>query len=298
MIMKSFHINKICVVGAGIMGRQISMLAAARGYKVSCADIDHDQLKNAQDFAVKYLSARVARGKLNEEEARQVRKNLKFTNNLKEAASDADFIIEAATEKLDLKRNIFKELDQIAPSHAVLATNSSYLVSSLVADVTDRPEKVCNMHFFNPALVMKCVEVVKGPHTSEETVEVAVELARCLDKEPVRLQKEIYGFLVNRIFTAIKKEAYYLLDTGVASAQDIDSAVVNALGHPMGPFRLQDLTGIDLSYHISMERYQATGDPSEKPSPTVVEKYVKGEWGEKTGKGFYDYSVKEKDYES
>ena len=296
--MKTFQINKICVVGAGIMGRQISMLAAVNKYMVSCMDVDLNQLKDAHDFAVNYLSAWVDRGKLTGEEARQVCKNLKFTNNLKEAAADADFIIEAATEKLDLKRSIFKELDQIAPSHAVLATNSSYLVSSLVADVTGRPEKICNMHFFNPALAMKCVEVVKGPHTAEQTIEIALELARCLDKEPVRLQKEIYGFLVNRIFTAIKKEAYYLLDTGVASAQDIDSAVVNALGHPMGPFRLQDLTGIDLSYHVSMERYRATGDPSEKPSPTVVEKYFKGEWGEKTGKGFYDYSVKEKDNEN
>lgn len=145
------------------------------------------------------------------------------------------------------------------------------------------------MHFFNPALVMKCVEVVNGPHTSEETAEITMELSRKLNKVPVKLNKEIYGFLVNRILAAINKEALFLFDVGVASAEDIDSAVVNALGHPMGPFRLMDLTGIDLNYYISMERYQETFDPAEKPSPTVAVKYAKGEWGEKVGKGFYQY---------
>lgn len=288
--MKVDDIKKICVVGAGNMGHQISLLAAINGYKVSCVDVNEEQLKKAQEFAAGYLPGRVAKGKLTEEQARQAKENLQFTTDLKKAAADADFVIEAATEKLDLKRNIFKELDEIAPPHAILATNSSFFVSSMIADVTGRPGKVCNMHFFNPALVMKCVEVVKGPHTSEETAAVTMELSRRLKKEPVKLVKEIYGFLVNRILSAINNEALYLLDTGVASAQDIDSAVVNALGHPLGPFRLQDLTGIDLSYHIMMERYQITGDPADKPSPTIVEKYVKGEWGRKTGKGFYDYS--------
>ena len=148
------------------------------------------------------------------------------------------------------------------------------------------------MHFFNPALVMKCVEVVKGPHTAEETAGAAMELALKMGKKPVLLQKEIYGFLVNRILRRIMDEALFLLDTGVASAADIDSAVVNALGHPMGPFTLMDLTGIDLSYHIAMERYRETGDPAERPSPSVVEKYVRGEWGRKKGRGFYDYESK------
>ncbi len=288
--MKADDIKKICVVGAGNMGHQISMLAAIKGYKVSCVDVSEEQINKAREFVVKYLLDRVAKKRLTEKQARQARDNLKFVNDMKDAAGYADFVIEAATEKLELKRSIFKKLDETAPSHAVLATNSSYLASSLLADVTNRPGKICNMHFFNPALVMKCVEVVKGPHTTEETAELTMELARRLDKVPVKLQKEIYGFLVNRIFSAIKDEALYLLDTGVASVQDIDSAVVNALGHPLGPFRLQDLTGIDLTYHISMERYQKTGNPEEKPSPTIVEKYIKGEWGKKTGKGFYDYS--------
>lgn len=282
-------LKKIAVIGAGNMGHQISMLAAICGYEVSCVDVNEEQLDKARDFAKSYLPGRVAKGKMTEEQADAAGSRLSFTTDMKAATADADFVIEAATEKLELKKQIFEELDRLAPVHAVLATNSSFIVSSMVAGVTNRPDKVCNMHFFNPALVMKCVEVVQGPHTSDDTTDLTMDLARRLNKEPVKLKKEIYGFLVNRILSAINNEALYLLDTGVASAEDIDKAVVNALGHPLGPFRLQDLTGIDLSYHIMMERYNETGDPAEKPSPTIVEKYVKGEWGQKTGKGFYDY---------
>ena len=287
--MKAVDIKKICVVGAGNMGHQISMLAAVHGYLVGCADSNPGQLKKTEDFVNKYLPGRVAKGKLTEKQAEVIRNNLHFTTSLVEAARDADFVIEAATEKLDLKKAIFQKLDQITPPHAVLTTNSSFLVSSLLVDATSRPEKICNMHFFNPALAMKCVEVVRGPHTSEETATITMELARNLGKEPVLLKKEIYGFLVNRILAAICDEALMLSETGVATPEDIDSAMTNALGHPLGPFRLMDLTGIDLSYHITMERYQATGRPEDKPSPTIVEKYIRGEWGQKTGKGFYDY---------
>jgi 3-hydroxybutyryl-CoA dehydrogenase len=250
------------------------------------------QLENAEAFAKSYLPQRVVKGKLSEEAARAAADNLHLNHNLEDAAQAADFVIEAVTEKLDLKKEIFCKLDQLCPRHAILATNSSFFVSSLVAEVTTRPGQVCNMHFFNPALVMKCVEVVKGPHTADETVEVTMGLARKMGKEPVLLHKEIYGFLVNRILARLSEEALFLLDTGVASAEDIDSAVVNALGHPMGPFRLMDLTGVDLSYHIAMERYRVSGESKDKPSPTVVEKYVRGEWGQKSGRGFYSYSDK------
>lgn len=290
--MKIDDIKKICVVGAGNMGHQLSLQAALCGYKVICADVSETQLKKAKDFAETWVPSRIAKGKLQEDRGKTAIANLSFTNDLKAAASDADFVIEAATEILALKREIFKQLDEYCPAHTILTTNSSFLVSSLVADATKRPEKVCNMHFFNPVLVMKCVEVVKGPHTSEETAQIAMELSRRLEKAPVLLHKEIEGFLVNRIMAAINKEAFSLLDMQVASFEDIDSAVVNALGHPMGPFRLVDLTGIDLGYHIAMDRYRATGKPEDMPSPTVVEKYVKGEWGQKTDKGFYDYSNK------
>lgn len=289
--MQADDIRKVCVVGAGNMGHQISMLAAVSGYAVGCADTDLLQLEKAEKFAATYLPGRVAKGKMTEEQAAAIREKLSFTDSLEEASRDADFAIEAVTEKLDLKVSIFKKLDQFMPPHAIITTNSSFFVSSLLAGETGRPEKVCNMHFFNPALAMKCVEIVKGPHTADETAQVTMDFSRRLGKKPVLLNKEIYGFLVNRILAAIHNEALYLLEMGVASAEDIDSAVVNALGHPLGPFRLMDLTGIDLTYHITMERYQASGQAEDKPSPTIVEKYVKGEWGQKSGKGFYSYET-------
>ncbi len=285
-------VKKICVVGAGNMGHQISLVGALAGYKVTCTDAAPQVLAKAEQFADTYLPGRVAKGKLTEDAARQARANISFVPALSDAAAEVDFVIEAIVEKLDVKRKLFAELDEIAPKHAILATNSSYIVSSKIADATKRPDKVCNMHFFNPPLVMKLVEVVKGPSVSDETAEVTMELARSMGKTPVLLQKEIYGFLANRFIQAIRQEALYLHDMGIASFEDIDTAVVNGLGHPMGPFRLVDLTGIDLAYTVLIERYRELGDPASKPSPTLVEKYAKGEFGRKTGKGFYDYTEK------
>lgn len=287
--MKIDEIKKICVIGTGNMGHQLSVLCALSGYQTTCTGRREEGLEEVRRFMQKYLSERVAKSKLTLEQADRAQENLNFTTSLEEAAKNADFVIEAAVEILDVKRELFKKLDEICPPHTILATNSSYIVSARIADATARPGQVCNMHFFNPALVMKCVEVVKGPHTEEETVTTAMELARRLKKEPVLLHKEVYGFVVNRIFKALIQEALFLLDTGVASVEDIDSAVVNALGHPMGPFRLLDLTGIDLGYHARMERYRETMDTAEKPSPTIVAKYARGEWGRKSGKGFYEY---------
>ncbi|WP_347489720.1 3-hydroxyacyl-CoA dehydrogenase family protein [Desulfoscipio sp. XC116] len=285
-------INNICVVGAGNMGHQIALCCAVAGYQVKCTDISEEILKKAENFADTYLPQRVAKGKMSEEVAKQARSNISFTSDIKEAASNADVVIEAILEKLDLKLKLFAQLDEICPPHTILATNSSFIVSSKIAPVTKRPEKVCNMHFFNPAMVMKLVEVVNGPHTSEETAQKIFDLAKDIGKIPVMLNKEIYGFLVNRILAALNHEALHIYDMGVASYEDIDTAVMYALGHPMGPFRLMDLTGVDLTYYIGMERYQETGDPAYKPSPIVVEKYIKKEWGQKTGKGFYDYTKK------
>lgn len=287
--MKVDEINKICVIGAGNMGHQISICAAMVGLQVTCNDISQDMLAKAEHFAQTYLSERVTKGKLTQEQANLTLSKLSFVSDLEQAASSADFIIEAAIENLDIKRKLFSALDCLAPAHAILATNSSYIVSSKVASATKRPEKVCNMHFFNPALVMKLVEVVQGPHTSEETMQVTMDLCQKFGKIGVRLKKEIYGFLVNRMLTALKNEALFLADIGVASPEEIDTAVVNALGHPMGPFRLMDLTGIDLAYNIAMEKYKENLDPKDKPSPLLVEKFVKQEFGKKTKKGWYSY---------
>lgn len=283
------QIGNICVVGAGNMGHQIALSAAISGFKVTCMDLNEEILDKAKNFVDSYLPERVSKGRLTQEEANSVHARISFTNDLGEAAKDADLVIEAVIEKLDIKRKVFAQLDEICPPNTILATNSSYIVSSRIADVTKRPEKVCNMHFFVPALVMKLVEVVKGPHTSQETADTVMEIAKKMGKTPVLLHKEIYGFLVNRIVAANKNEAMYLYDMGIASYEDIDTAVVNALGHPMGPFKLMDLTGIDLSYYIALERYQDTGDAKYKPSPIIVEKFHKKEWGRKTGKGFYEY---------
>ena len=288
--MKIEDIKNICVVGAGNMGHQIALKAALSGYKVTCTDVSEEVLRKAEQFANNYLAERVEKGKLNKEKAEMAREKISFSSSLIDAAEDADYVIEAVIEKIDIKRKIFSQLDEICKPDTILATNSSSIVSSKLADATSRPDKVVNMHFFNPALAMKLVEVVKGPHVSDETAEITMELSRRLEKKPVLLKKEIYGFLVNRILEAINKEALFLLDQGIANAEDIDTAVVNALGHPMGPFTLMAFSGIDLLYHIFMEHYHESQNPADKPSPSIVEKYALGEFGRKTGKGFYDYS--------
>jgi 3-hydroxybutyryl-CoA dehydrogenase len=285
-------VKKIAVIGAGNMGHQIAMSCAIYGYQVACTDVKEQILKKAEAFVDKYLPGRVSKGKMTQEEADKARANIRFTSSMEDAVKDADYVIEAVLEILDLKRKIFADLDRMAPPHAILATNSSFIVSSRIADATKRPEKVVNLHFFNPALVMKLVEVVQGPHTSAETVDISMDLCKKLEKVPVHLKKEVDGFLLNRIFRAISREAMWILEMGVATVEDIDKACVYGAGHPMGPFRLNDLTGIDLSYIMGMESFRQTGDPANLPSPSLVEKYVKGEYGEKTGKGWYDYTKK------
>lgn len=271
------------------MGHQIAMCAALSGFQVRCTDTNPEILSKAISFADNYLKERVLKEKLSEEAANHARENLAFTSKIEEAVAKADLVIEAIIEELDIKRKLFADLDKICPINTILATNSSYIVSSKIADSTNRPDKVCNMHFFNPALVMKLVEVVKGAHVSDETVEAVMNVAKKMGKTPVLLHKEIYGFLVNRLLQATRQEALKLLDMGVASFEDIDTAAKNGLGYPMGPFSLLDLTGIDLAYHVGIEKYKESGDPADRPSPTVVEKFTKGEWGKKVGKGFYEY---------
>jgi 3-hydroxybutyryl-CoA dehydrogenase len=283
-------IKNIAVIGAGNMGHQIAMLCAIHGYQTVCTDIDPKTLKKAENFADSYLAGRVEKERLTEEQAKAARDRISFTPSMKESVKDADYVIEAVLEILDLKRQIFTDLDKMAPPHTILATNSSAIISSKIADATKRPEKVLNVHFFNPALVMKLVEVVQGPHVSDETRKITMALCEKLEKVPVHLKKEVNGFLLNRIFDAITREALWLLEMGVASMEDIDRAQVYGAGHPMGTFRLMDLTGIDLTYIMGMEAFRETGDTRHLPSPSVVEKYVKGEYGQKTGKGWYDYT--------
>jgi 3-hydroxybutyryl-CoA dehydrogenase len=290
--MKLEDIKNIAVIGAGNMGHQIATLCAIHGYKVVCTDVKDEILKKAEAFVDSYLPGRVQKGKMTADQAKEIRSRISFTPSMQEAVKDADYVIEAVLEILDLKRKIFADLDKFAPAHAILATNSSAIVSSRIADATKRPGKVINLHFFNPALVMKLVEVVQGPHCSDETAEISMDLCKKIDKVGVRLKKEVDGFLLNRIFGAISREAQWILEMGIATVEDIDNACVYGAGHPMGPFRLNDLTGLDLSYIMGMENFRRTGDRSQLPIPSLVEHYKKGEYGQKTGKGWYDYTKK------
>ncbi len=283
------EINKVAVIGGGTMGIQIAMQVAICGYPVSCFDISEAVLKQAEAFSTGWLEKSIAKGKLSAEEVNAIKQRLIFQSDLKMAVADVDLVIEAVVDVLKVKRQILKQVDELSPEHAIFASNSSYIVSSRFCDASNHPEKVLNLHFFNPALVMKLVEVVNGPHCSEDTIETMVRFVESIQKVPAVVKKEIYGFLVNRIFSAITKEACYMYDQGVASIEDIDKAVKYGLSHPMGPFELLDMTGIDLEYDVLMEKYRMTGNLDDKPSPALVERYAKGDFGRKTKKGFYAY---------
>lgn len=290
--MKVDDVKNIAIIGAGNMGHQIALLCAMHGYTTTCTDVNAEILKKAEAFADSYLDGRVKKGKLTEEQAKEMRGRISFPSTMEEAVKNADYVIEAVIEVLDLKRKIFADLDKFAPKHAILATNSSRIVSSRIADATSRPEKVINLHFFNPALVMKLVEVVQGAHCAQDTVDVSYQLCEKISKVPILLNKEIDGFVLNRMLGALLREALWLHDMGIATFEDIDKAAVYGAGYPMGPFRLMDLTGIDLEYIMRMEAFRNSGDPAQIPSPGVVERYLKGDYGEKTGKGWYDYTKK------
>ena len=287
----SDSIQTLCVTGAGQMGAQIAIQAALHGFQVRLHDISAEQLELAVSGNRKHLDRRVAKGKMAPELVATTFERITTTTSLEDACRDADFVLEAVVEILDVKRDVFRQLDQFAPPHAVLATNSSYLGNSEIADVTGRPEKVVNMHFFYPPLVMKLVEVVKGEKTSDETVQLTAELARKIGKQPVILHKELSGFLVNRILRAISNEAYYLLENGVASFEDIDLACQLGLNHPMGPFQLGDFSGLDIGYEARLELFRRTGKDSDKPPASLERRVQRGDLGRKTGRGFYDYST-------
>ncbi|WP_054635204.1 3-hydroxyacyl-CoA dehydrogenase family protein [Thalassobacillus sp. C254] len=291
--MKAEDVKNIAVLGAGSMGHQISMLFALAGYKTHLQDVKEEALVKAEAELQRIMAKWVTKGKITEEGKNRAFSNLHFTTSLETAAGQADVVIEAVVEKLDVKREVFADVDRIAPSHAILATNSSTIVNSKVAVVTARPDKVCNMHFFFPPLVMDCVEVVKSEQTSEETAALAMELCEKIGRTGVLLHKEIYGFIANRLLFALSKEAITLYEEGYADYKDIDLICKKALSHPLGPFEIADLSGIDVGYYANLQLFEETGDPKDKPAKTVEEKVKAGELGRKTGKGWYDYSKTE-----
>lgn len=284
------EIRKVTVMGSGIMGNQIAMQTAISGYEVTCYDISREMIDKAEAFSKGWFEKRINKGKMAADEAEKIQERLIFTTDLEKAAKDTDLVIEAVSDVVAVKKMALGQIDKLTPEHTIYASNSSYIVSSRFADAVKDPSKVLNMHFFNPALVMKIVEVVKGPHVSEETFETAFEFVKSIGKTPVSIEKEIYGFVVNRIFSALTREACYLVDQGIASVEDIDTAVKGALGHSMGPLETLDMTGIDLEYSVYMEKFRTSGDMADRPAACLTERYARGEYGRKTGKGFYDYS--------
>ena len=277
----------LTVVGAGSMGAQIAQQAALHGINVVLQDKDAEQLRKAKESNRGHLRRRIEKGRLTQRDADTAIDRVRLSTDIEEAARDADFVIEAVFEDLDVKRAIFAELDRVASPQAILASNSSTIGISKLADATRHPDRCVNMHFFYPVLVMDLVEVVRGPQTSDETVEKAMELARAMGRTPVLLQKEIDGFIVNRILHAATQEAYRLFDAGVASFEDIDLAVEKGLNWPMGPFRLGDFSGLDVTYNARLHMYRATGDERYRPSPQLEAKVKAGKLGRKTGEGWY-----------
>lgn len=283
------EVHKIVVIGSGAMGRQIGMAAAVAGYDAVVQDISAEAVEAAEQDMRTWAAGRVTKGRMSQEDVDAALGRLRFTTDQADAVGDADLVIEAATERLDIKRQVFTQIDELAPEHAILATNSSTYGSSSVADATNRPEKVCNMHFFNPALVMKAVEVVRHEKTSDDTVDSVIAVIEKMGKHPVVLNAEIPGFIANRLMGAVRTEALNLVEQNIASIEDIDIAAKSALGHPMGPFELMDLVGLDVTYLIRKATFELTGDESEAPHPLITAKYEAGELGRKSGKGWYTY---------
>lgn len=281
--------ERVAVVGAGAMGRQIALACAIQGLSVALTDAMPEALDRAQQFAGEYLEGRVAKGKMTAATRDGALRNLRFVPALAEAVAGTGLVIEAIIERYEAKRDLFQELDALCPPETILASNSSNIVPSRLAAATRTPARVLNLHFFNPPLVMELVEVVVHPAVPETVQEAAMAFCRRIGKAPVLIKREIPGFIVNRIFRALTREALTLYEEGYASAADIDLAVTKGLGHPMGPFTLMDMTGVDVCYLARQDQYLDTGEEAARPNRILKEMYERGEWGRKTGKGFYTY---------
>lgn len=281
-------IKTVCVVGGGMMGRQIALNNAKYGFDVYVTDSNADVCTSATTWADEYLAGRIAKGRMTEEEVAGIKARFHVTTSLEEAAKNADLVIEAIFEDENAKHDIFRKLNAICRKDTLLTTNSSAMVSSIFVPDVENPGRLANLHYFNPALVMELVEVVKGEHTSEETAQELMEFCKASGKHGVLLRKEVEKFIVNRIITAIANEAYWLVENGYCSVEDVDIACKKGAGHKMGPFESKDLTGIDRNFLMMQAQYDKTGV---KPVgyDLFKEKYDQGRFGRKTGHGFYDY---------
>ncbi|MBO9130110.1 3-hydroxybutyryl-CoA dehydrogenase [Bacillus sp. 165] len=280
-------VQNIMVIGAGQMGSGIAQVCAMAGYKVVLQDLKQEQVDKGISVITKNLSRQVEKGRMTEEEKQETLHNITSALDI-QSAKDADLIIEAAVERMDIKKQIFAQLDQIAPEHAILATNTSSLPITEIAAATNRPEKVIGMHFMNPVPVMKLVEIIRGLATADEVYEAIENITKEIGKTPVEVN-DFPGFVSNRILLPMINEAIYALYEGVATKEAIDEVMKLGMNHPMGPLTLADFIGLDTCLYIMETLHEGFGDDKYRPCP-LLRKYVKAGWlGKKTGRGFYEY---------
>ena len=285
--------KQIVIIGAGTMGNGIAHTFAQTGFKVSLVDVSQEALERGLKTITANLDRIIAKGNLTEEQKAATLNNITTYTQLEAAAKDAGLIVEAATENIDLKLKIFKQMDELAPKDCILATNTSSISITKIASVTKRPEKVIGMHFMNPVPIMKLVEIIKGYSTSKETFDEIFELSRNLGKVPVEVN-DYPGFVANRILMPMINEAIETLYNGVAGVEEIDTVMKLGMAHPMGPLQLADFIGLDVCLAILNVMYDGFKNPKYAPCPLLVNMVTAGKMGVKSGVGFYDYSTSKK----
>ena len=281
------EVERVAVVGAGTMGRGIAHAASLGGFRVTLQDVGSGMLESALEEIQKEMQKAVERDRLDEGEMHEGLERIAITESLEEAVEEADLVIEAVPEEMELKLEIFGRLDKLCPERAVLATNTSTMSPTEIAAATSRPERCIAMHFFNPAHKMKLVELVRGLETTDETVETARDAAERMGKETVEVE-EFPGFVTSRINCLVGNEAMNMLVEGVASAPDIDKALKLGLGYPMGPLELADLVGLDARLRNLEYLHQTLGEKY-RPSPLLYKLVAAGHYGRKSGRGIYEY---------